>query len=100
MPKGQLSRVLGQGTLGCHSLFSLLFRRFSSLTFTITQASYPHWTSTSLHSICYISVQEEFYKVPRGHIKATPGHGHLKGPLATSKWHALLVYSGCHHGRM
>jgi len=24
----------------------------------------------------------------------------LKGPLATSKWHALLAYSGCHHGKM
>ena len=25
--------------------------------------------------------------------------GHLKGPLATSKWHTLLVYSGCRHGK-
>jgi len=34
----------------------------------------------------------------RGHIKAPKWH--LKGLLATSKWHALLVYSGCCHGKM
>ena len=38
------------------------------------------------------------FKVPCGHIKSPPGH--LKGLLAISKWHALLVYSGCHHGKM
>jgi len=43
-------------------------------------------------------VHEDFFKVPHGHTKALPGH--LKGPLATSKWHALLVYSCCCHGKM
>jgi len=57
----------GQGTLGCHSLSSLicgsgLARETSSLgtsaapqTFTLTPASYSHSTSTSLHSIGFIN---------------------------------------------
>jgi len=67
--------------------------------------SYCHWTSTSLHSIGFINSQlfsckvfKRFFKVPHSHIRALPSH--LKGPLATSKWHTLLVYSGCHHGKM
>jgi len=43
-------------------------------------------------------VLKEFFKVPCGHIKAPKWH--LKGQIATSKWHALLVYSGCRHGKM
>jgi len=41
---------------------------------------------------------EDFFKVLCGHNKVSPGH--LEAPLATSKWHALLVYSGCRHGKM
>ena len=33
---------------------------------------------------------DKFFKVPCGHIKASKWH--LKGPQATSKWYALLVY--------
>jgi len=41
MPKGQLSRVpwLGNRTLGCHSLSSLLFGCFSSPTNINTRSS-------------------------------------------------------------
>jgi len=43
---------LGQGTCGCHSLSSLLLGPSAApQTFTLTAASYWHWTSTSLHSI-------------------------------------------------
>ena len=45
----------GQGTRGCHSLSSLLFRRFSSPINIHTHCSYWHWTSTSLHSIGFIN---------------------------------------------
>jgi len=41
---------LGQGTLGCCSLSSLLFGCFSSpQTLKLTPASYSHSTSTSLY---------------------------------------------------
>ena len=39
-----------------------------------------------------------FFQSTAGHIKAPKWH--LKGLLATSKWHALLVYSSCLRGRM
>jgi len=42
-------------------------------------------------------VLKDFFKVPRGHIQVLPGH--LKGPQATSKWHASLIDSGCCHGK-
>ena len=34
------------------------------------------------------------------HHTATSPIWHLKGLLATSKWHAHLVYFGCYHGKM
>jgi len=36
--------------------------------------------------------------ISSSHINVPPGH--LKELLATSKWHTLLVYSSCRHGRM
>ena len=39
--------------------------------------------------------QEDFFKVPRGRIKMLKWH--LNGPLATSKWHTVLVYTSCWH---
>ena len=53
-----------------------------------------HWTP-GLWVIFCVFFQEDFL-VPRGHIKAPKWH--LKGPLATSKWHTLLVCY--HHGKM
>jgi len=43
-------------------------------------------------------VLEDFFKVLRGHIKASKSH--LKGLLSPSKWHALLINSSCHCGKM
>jgi len=83
MPKVNFLEYLGQGTLGCRSLSSLLLGPSEApQTFTLTAASYWHWTSTSLHSRGFIN--SFFFKVPRGRIKAPPGH--LKGLLAASKW--------------
>jgi len=45
-----------------------------------------------------MAISERFLQsILCGHIKALKWH--LKGLQTTSKWHALLVYSGCHHGK-
>ena len=42
----------------------------ASQTFTLTAASYLHWTSTSLHSICFINSFLFFFS-PRGFLRST-----------------------------
>jgi len=42
MPKGKLSTVPGQETLGFHATSKLAFRHFSSPTFLHNLASYSH----------------------------------------------------------
>ena len=123
MPKGQFSKVPWPGNSWMPFTFQPALCSSASeapQTFTLTPASYSHWTSTSLHSICFFKARElfhflgcpsgasatnislnsvcsmssfvcqaDFFKVPCGHIKAPKWH--LKGPLATSKWHTLLL---------
>ena len=74
MPKGQLCRVPWPGNSGCHSLASLLFERFSSPTNIHIPLSCSHWTSTSLHSICFINsfcFFLKFYLSSRGFLQST-----------------------------
>jgi len=85
MLKGQFSRVSWSGSSWMPFTFQPALGCFSSpTTVTLTPASYSHSTSTSLHSIGFINFfrfvfqfQEDFFKVPRGHIKVPSGS--LKG---------------------
>jgi len=57
MPKGQLSRVLWPGNSWMPFTFQPALRVLQQphKTITFTPASYSHWTSRSLHSICFIN---------------------------------------------
>ena len=97
MLKGQLSRVPLPGNCWMPFIFQPALWVLQQPN-KYSLASYSHWTSTSLHSVCFINCfqfvcffLESFFKVLHSHIKVPPGH--LKGLLATSKWYALLVYS-------
>jgi len=89
MPKGQLSRVPWPGNTWMPFTFQPALRALSAApqTSTLTPATYSHslqlpkCTQLVHH---FVNMLMDFFKVP----------------LATSKWHALLVYSGCHHGKM
>jgi len=81
MPKGQLPRV-GQRTLGCCSLSSLLFGCFSSPTNIHPHSSYSHWTSTLLHSICFMNSFHFFLFLSLwGFLQVL--HGRIKAPKCT-----------------
>jgi len=109
MPKGQLSRVPWPGNSWMPFTFQPTLwalqqphNHSHSLQQAIPTELAHHYIQYALSTLSvfffFFEVQEDFFKVQHGHIKAPKWH--LKGLLATSKWHALLVYSGCQHGKM
>ena len=58
-----LPKSLGELIISVCDAACLIFGHFSSpQAFTLTPASYSHWTSTSLHSICFINPFHSFFK--------------------------------------
>jgi len=108
MPKGQSSRVatlprelldafhFPACSLGCFISPTNISQSLQLANHTQLPHCYIQYDLSTLS--VFFFVKSNFFKVPQGHIKAPKWH--LKGLLATSKWHALTVYSGCHHGKM
>jgi len=92
----------------------IAFHQFSWIkNFSSQAVRYPDVASNNLHCVhrlrsrCIILALFffptrfiiKFKRISSKYCAATSKH-QLKGVLATSKWHVLIVYSGCCHGKM
>jgi len=101
MPKGQLSRVSWSGNSWKPFTFQPALRALqqphkqSHSLQLATDTELAHHSLSTLSIFLSKRISSKYHAVTSKHQP-----GHLKGLLATSKWHALLVYSGCRHGEM
>jgi len=100
MPKVSFPEYLGQELLdaihfpACSLGASAAPQTFHSLQLATDTELAHHYIQYASSTLCFLCLFAFFLSVEKISSK------YFIGPLATSKRHALLVYSSCHHGKM